>query len=104
MIAADQALVTVQALHDFNASFLALKKRVAEDIHGVITTNALVPPADDLLVHLPGVGKRPLVIFEYILMPKMHIGDVEYSALEHHSYLLTFFASPNGISLPHLLR
>ena len=63
MIAADKAFVPVQALHYFNASFLALKKRVAEDIHSVIITHALVPPADDLLVHLLGVGKRSLIIF-----------------------------------------
>ena len=76
MIAAYKALVTVQALHDGKASFLTLEKRVAENIDGIIITNAFVPSADYLLVHLLRIGKRTLVIFEYIPMPKVHIGDV----------------------------
>ena len=32
-----------------------------------------------------------LKLNNYILMPKVHIGYVEYPALEHHSYLLIFY-------------
>lgn len=94
VIAADQVFFPAQLAQYLIGCVRPFEGDIAEDVDFIVGSDDAVPVADELLVHLVGIGKRPLAVCDDFVMKKVQI-----RRKENHKQLLS---GEDIFIIPHL--
>lgn len=84
VIAADQVFLPAQLAQYLIGSVGTFKGDVTQNVDFIVRLDDIVPVADELLIHLVGIGKRPLTVRDNFVMKKVQI-----RCKENHRQLLS---------------